>query len=138
MDALYTAVATSVGGRSGRVKSSDGLIDFQLSVPEGMGGPGGNYTNPEQMFAATYAACFNGAVLHVAKIRKVAVESVVTAKVSVLDDNGGHKLAVELDVDMPGVDRAEAEKILQAANRICPYSKATRNNIELTLKVTGK
>ncbi len=139
MDALYTAVATSVGGRSGHVKSSDGVLDFEVMPPKEMGGPGGPYTNPEQLFAAGYSACFGSAINHVALKQRKRVESAVTAKVSIGNKpEGGFMLAVEMDVEMAGIDQKEAEELVKEAHKVCPYSNATRNNVVVTLKVTTK
>ncbi len=136
MEVLYTAVATSVGGRSGHVRSSDGILDFEVRPPVQMGGPAGKYTNPEQLFAAGYAACFGSAVSHVALQKKLRPEFSVTARVSIgKKDGGGFQLAVEMDVEMKGVDRRMAEELVQAANLVCPYSNATRGNVEVALKV---
>lgn len=139
MEALYTAVATSVGGRNGQVKSSDGVLDFEVRPPVEMGGKGGPYTNPEQLFAAGYAACFGSAINHVALQKRLKIESVVTARVSIGNkEGGGFKLAVEMDVNIPKIDQKEAEELVKEAHQVCPYSNATRNNIEVTLKVTTK
>ena len=139
MEALYTAVATSVGGRNGQVKSSDGVLDFEVRPPVEMGGKGGPYTNPEQLFAAGYAACFGSAINHVALQKRLKVESVVTARVGIGNkEGGGFKLAVEMDVNIPQIDQKEAEELVKEAHQACPYSNATRNNIEVTLKVTTK
>lgn len=136
MEALYTAVATSVGGRSGHVKSSDGVLDFEVRPPKEMGGPGGNYTNPEQLFAAGYSACFGSALNHVALLKRKRIESTVTAKVSIgKKEDGGFMLAVEMDVKITGVEKKEAEELVKEAHQVCPYSNATRNNVEVTLKV---
>jgi lipoyl-dependent peroxiredoxin len=137
MNVLYTAQATATGGRAGKVESSDGVVKFDLSMPKALGGtetPG--TSNPEQLFAAGYAACFAGAVGLVARNAKVAVQSVeVTARVSIGRDDGGLGLAAELATRLPGVDRATAEKLVHEAHQVCPYSKATRNNIEVKLSV---
>jgi len=139
MEALYTAEATAYGeGRSGEVRSSDGVIDEVLSIPEEMGGPGGDATNPEQLFAAGYAACFNSAVAAAARAAKVQVaSSEVTAKVGIGPNGvGGFQLGVELAVKIPGLDQAVAEKLVEQAHQLCPYSNATRGNIEVALTVT--
>ncbi len=137
MEALYTAVATSVGGRSGHVKSSDGILDFEVRPPSQMGGPAGAYTNPEQLFAAGYSACFGSALAHVALQRKLRPESSITARVSIgKNEKGGYQLAVEMDVAIKGVDKKTAEELVREAHQVCPYSNATRGNIEVTLKVS--
>ncbi|ANZ36853.1 MULTISPECIES: organic hydroperoxide resistance protein [Lentzea] len=139
MEALYTAEATAYGeGRNGEVRSSDGVIDEVLSVPKEMGGPGGDATNPEQLFAAGYSACFNSAIAAVARAGKIQVaSSEVTAKVGIGSNGaGGFQLAVELAVKIPGLDQAVAEKLVEQAHQVCPYSNATRGNIEVALTVT--
>lgn len=136
---VYTATATATGGREGKIRSSDGVLEAALAVPKEMGGPGGALTNPEQLFAAGYAACFEGAVRLVAKEAKVSVgpETHVTAHVGVGPrEAGGFGLAVTLDVHLDGVDAAEAEKLAQAAHeQICPYSHATRGNVDVQIRV---
>ncbi|MGI5503563.1 organic hydroperoxide resistance protein [Lentzea sp. CA-135723] len=139
MEALYTAQATAYGeGRNGEVRSSDGVIDEILSVPKEMGGPGGDHTNPEQLFAAGYSACFNSAIAAVARAGKIQIaSSEVTAKVSIGSNGaGGFQLAAELAVNIPGLDQAVAEKLVEQAHQVCPYSNATRGNIEVALTVT--
>lgn len=137
MEAIYTAVVTSVGGRNGRVKSSDGILDFEVRLPKEMGGKDSGYTNPEQLFAAGYSACFSSAVNHVALQKKMRIEYTVTAKVSIgSKEGGGFQLAVEMDVNIPGIDQKTAEELVKEAHQVCPYSNATRNNMEVTLKVT--
>jgi len=138
MKKLYTATATVVGGRQGHGRSSDGKLDFDLSVPKEMGGPGGDGTNPEQLFALGYSACFLGAVHHVAKQQQKDIgEATVTGEVSFgTGDDGGFELAVELYCKLPGVSHEEAEAIVnEAHNKVCPYSKATRGNIPVNLIV---
>ncbi|MFL6078281.1 MAG: organic hydroperoxide resistance protein [Mycobacteriales bacterium] len=138
MKILYTAEATATGdGRNGHTRSSDGKVDFGLAVPTEMGGPGGAGTNPEQLFAAGYAACFHGALRLVARRENANVDgSEVTAKVGIgATGTGGFGLAVELDVHLPNVDTATAESLTAKAHEVCPYSNATRNNIDVTLTV---
>src|SRR6516225_8695443 len=112
MHALYTATATAVGGRNGSIRSSDGVLDLQLALPKELGGPGGAATNPEQLFAAGYAACFENALLRVARERKAPIrESSVTAHVGIgREDNGYFKLVVELEISVPNRDRAEVSE----------------------------
>ena len=137
MQPLYTAEATATGGREGRTSSSDGVLDLALAVPKEMGGPGGDATNPEQLFAAGYAACFHSALTLVARREREKVEgSSVTADVGIGQDGGGFGLAVELKVALPGVERDTAEALVAKAHEVCPYSKATRGNIEVTLTVS--
>ncbi|MDO3412722.1 organic hydroperoxide resistance protein [Saccharibacillus sp. CPCC 101409] len=139
MSALYTATATAVGGRDGKVTSSDGIIDISLKTPKGLGGPGGDGTNPEQLFAAGYTACFDSAlnlVIRKERIKEVTGTS-VTGDVSILKDeaDGGFKLEVKLNVSIQGVDADTAHKLVEAAHQVCPYSKATRGNIEVSLNI---
>ena len=131
---LYTAEATAVGGREGHVKSADGLIDIDLQPPVEMGGPGGA-SNPEELFAAGYAACFQGALGVVARRSKVIVDgSTVTAKVTIGTIEGGaFGLSVLLEVHIPDVDTETAQTLADGAHAVCPYSNATRGNIEVTV-----
>ncbi len=138
MDILYTAVATAVGGRQGRVQSDDGVLDTPLAHPKELGGPGGHATNPEQLFAAGYAACFENALLRVARERKAPLrESSVTARVGIgREVDGFFRLAVALEVSAPGRDRAEVEEFARIAHaEVCPYSRATRGNIDVAVSV---
>ncbi|MEU4445091.1 organic hydroperoxide resistance protein [Actinosynnema sp. NPDC050801] len=139
MQVLYTAQAIAVGdGRNGEVRSSDGVIDEQLSTPKELGGPGGDKTNPEQLFAAGYAACFHSALKVAARQAKVKLgETTVTAKVDLgPNGSGGFQLAVELVTHIPGVEQDVADGLAAAAHQICPYSNATRGNIEVALTTT--
>jgi osmotically inducible protein OsmC len=135
---LYTAEASTTGGRDGHARSSDGVLDVDVRVPEAMGGQGGG-TNPEQLFAAGYAACFQSALGVVSRRQKVdSSGSTVTGKVSIgTIDGGAFGLAVELDVAIPGVDADTAQKLADAAHLVCPYSNATRGNIEVTVNVAS-
>jgi Ohr subfamily peroxiredoxin len=137
MDILYTATAHATGdGRNGHATSDDGILDLDLRIPQEMGGPGGA-TNPEQLFAAGYAACFHSALKVVAGREKLDVTGTeVSASVGIgMTDAGGFGLAVELDVHAPALDRAVAEDLVAKAHQVCPYSNATRGNIEVTLTV---
>lgn len=139
MNVLYTAMATADGGREGHVASSDGNLDLELTLPKGLGGPeASGTTNPEQLFACGYAACFHSALKLVAKGMKVDAErSTVTAVVGIgMTAGGGFGLEVELEVNMPGVDHETAAEIAAKAHAVCPYSNATRNNIAVDLAVT--
>jgi lipoyl-dependent peroxiredoxin len=139
VNALYTAKATSTGAaRDGHVASSDGVLELDLSIPKGLGGAGGAGTNPEQLFAAGYAACFHSALQAVARLEKVKLAGTsVTAEVSIGKQDAGFGLAVELVVTVPDVERAQAEKLVDAAHQMCPYSNATRGNIDVTLTVVA-
>ncbi len=134
---LFEAQMTATGGREGKAHSPDGGFALTLSLPKELGGPGGDGTNPEQLFAAGYAACFLGAVKLVARQHKISVtdDSSVTAKVGMGPIPTGYALAVELEVALPGVDRALAQEIVEGAHQRCPYSNATRGNIDVKLTV---
>ena len=136
--AIYTAVATARGdGRNGEVTSSDGVIDESLAIPKEMGGPGGEKTNPEQLFAAGYSACFHSALQAVARQAKVSLPaSTVTAEVSLYKQDVGFGLGVELNVSLPGLEQGVADKLVEQAHQVCPYSNATRGNIEVALSTT--
>ncbi len=137
MNVLYTAEGTAWGGREGRAATSDGVLDVQLSIPTSMGGPGGAATNPEQLFAVGYAACFHSALKLVAARDKVDVaDSAITARVSIgANDSGGFGLEVELEAELPDVERSVAEALVAKAHEVCPYSNATRGNVPVTLTV---
>jgi osmotically inducible protein OsmC len=137
MRTLYTAVSTAHGGRDGHVRSSDGIVDLDLKTPKEMGGPGGAGTNPEQLFAAGYAACFESAMRAVArKQKKVLAGTSVTGHVSFnVNDDGKYVLSVELHGKVEGLTRDETQALMSAAHEVCPYSNATRGNIEVTLIV---
>ena len=135
MKTLYTAQATATGGREGRSETSDKKLSFQMSPPGG-NGPG---TNPEQLFAAGYSACFGSAVAHVAKLKKINVSEVkVQADVNLNQDDNGFFLSAALNVTLGGVDDATALEIVKTAHTVCPYSKATRGNIEVKLSANGQ
>ncbi|MEH0820585.1 MULTISPECIES: organic hydroperoxide resistance protein [unclassified Micromonospora] len=137
MQVLYTASALATGdGRDGHVRTSDGTVDLDLAVPKEMGGTGGA-ANPEQLFAAGYAACFHSALRLVARRAKADVSgSVVEAEVGIgPNGDGGFGLTVALLVDLPAVERTAAEQLVEAAHQVCPYSNATRGNIKVALTV---
>ncbi|MBO4140586.1 organic hydroperoxide resistance protein [Micromonospora tulbaghiae] len=137
MQVLYTASARATGdGRDGHVRTSDGTVELDLAVPKEMGGAGGA-ANPEQLFAAGYAACFHSALRVVARQAKADVSgSVVEAEVGIgPNGSGGYGLAVTLVVDLPAVERAAAEQLVDAAHQVCPYSNATRGNVQVTRTV---
>ncbi len=140
MKILYTAEATATGGREGHVQSSDGNLDVTLHVPQAMGGTAGAGTNPEQLFAAGYAACFQSALMTAARRKHIeASESVITSKVGIgPNGKGGFGLEVELDVQLPDVERTEGEKLVKLAHEVCPYSNATRGNIPVRLLLDGQ
>lgn len=134
---LYTARATSTGGRAGTSETSDGALKLTLSTPKELGGAGGPGANPEQLFACGYSACFIGAIKAVAARKKIALPSEVsiTADVGIGPVPTGFGLQVAMAVSIPGMDRATAEGLVAAAHQVCPYSNATRGNIEVTLTV---
>ena len=137
---LYIAEATVEGGREGHGRSSDGRLEVDLSVPQDIGGSGGPGTNPEQLFAVGFAACFQSALLSVADGRKLdASGSKLTSRVSIgPTDHGGFGLAVELDIVMPNLNRHDTEELMIRAHQLCPYSNAVRGNVEVTLSVGGE
>lgn len=135
MKIFYEAKAHSTGGRNGQVITDDGTLSLQLSIPKSLGGPGGEGTNPEQLFAAGYAACFDSALNHIARQRKVTLEeTAVDSTVGIGQrPDGNFGLAVTLAVKIVGVPREQAEELLHAADAACPYSNAIRNNVEVKL-----
>lgn len=137
METLYVARATSTGaGRQGHVRSDDGVIDHDLAMPKEMGGAGGPGTNPEQLFAAGYAACFHNALLRMARMAKFRIPgSRVTAETGIGRAGEGFGLTVTLIVEIPDVEHDVARELVDAAHRVCPYSNATRGNIDVELKV---
>jgi len=134
---LYTAHATATGGRDGRALSSDKVLDIQLSTPKELGGAGGPGTNPEQLFAAGYSACFIGALKFVAGKQKVALpaNTSITGNVGIGPIPTGFALAVKLEISAPGLPKEQVEKLVEAAHQVCPYSNATRGNVDVQLVV---
>lgn len=134
---LYTAHATSTGGRAGTSKSDDGRLTLNLSTPKELGGDGGPGTNPEQLFAAGYSACFIGAMKAVAGKMKISLpaEVSITADVGIGPIPNGFGIQVAMSISVPGMDKAAAEQLVAAAHQVCPYSNATRGNIDVTLTV---
>ncbi|MFJ4997443.1 organic hydroperoxide resistance protein [Microbacterium sp. NPDC088619] len=138
MDALYTAEALATGaGRNGRVTTGEGRLDLDLAIPKEMGGSGDG-ANPEQLFAAGYAACFHSALQTVARAQKVKIaDSSVGARVQIgSNGDGGFGLAVQLEVVLPDLPHEQAQSLADAAHQVCPYSNATRGNIDVTITVT--
>jgi osmotically inducible protein OsmC len=138
--AVYTAHATSTGGRTGTTQSSDGAIQLALVTPKELGGAGGAGTNPEQLFAAGYSACFIGAMKAVAARQKIVLPAEVSISASVsigpmTGKPGAFGIAVTMDISVPGMERAATEALVAAAHQVCPYSNATRGNIEVALTV---
>ncbi|AOE49919.1 organic hydroperoxide resistance protein [Kangiella sediminilitoris] len=133
----YTAKATATGGRAGKAKSDDGKLEVKLSTPKELGGSGGDGTNPEQLFAAGYSACFIGAMQHVAAQEKVKLpeDTSITGHVGIGPTDGGFAIDVELHVSVPGMEKSQAKDIVDKAHQVCPYSNATRNGVDVRLKV---
>lgn len=138
VDVKYSTKATATGGRDGTARSADGALDVALSTPKELGGAGGEGTNPEQLFAAGYSACFIGA-LKVAGQQlklKVPAETSVTATVGIGPrSEGGFGITADLVIDLPGLDRADAERLVELAHQTCPYSNATRGNVDVGVTV---
>ena len=134
---VYRAHAKATGGRDGRATSSDGVLDVKLGVPKEMGGAGGEVTNPEQLFAAGYSACFLGALKFVASKEKVKIpaEASIEGTVGIGEIPNGFGIEVQLDISLPGVERSVAEDLVKKAHVVCPYSNATRGNIGVTLTI---
>lgn len=137
MSNLYTAEASATGGRGGHTRSTDGRLDLDLSVPAEIGGDGGPGTNPEQLFAAGYASCFQGALGVVARRQKIELseDSTITARVGLQKSGLAFALDVELEGRFPGLTREQGEALMHAAHEVCPYSVATRGNVDVRLKV---
>ncbi|MGS0740714.1 organic hydroperoxide resistance protein [Glaciimonas sp. GG7] len=132
---LFTATATATGGRDGRATSSDSVLDVKLTTPKELGGAGGEGTNPEQLFAAGYSACFIGAMKFVASQDKITLpaDTAITGLVGIGQIPGGFGIEVELKISIPGMDKAAAQALVDKAHHVCPYSNATRGNVDVTL-----
>lgn len=132
---LYRAHAKATRGRDGRAVSSDGVLDVKLAVPKEMGGPGGDATNPEQLFAAGYSACFLGAIKFVAGKEKIAVppDASIEGEVGIGQIPSGFGIEVELKISLPGLPREQAQALVEKAHVVCPYSNATRGNVDVKL-----
>ena len=139
VDVKYTTSATATGGRDGRSTTKDGSLDVKLATPKELGGGGGPGNNPEQLFAAGYAACFLGAMKFVASqggTAKVPNDATVTSTVGIGPrSEGGFGITVALDIALPGVDNAQAQELVEKAHQVCPYSNATRGNVDVKLNV---
>ncbi|MDP8100819.1 organic hydroperoxide resistance protein [Phocoenobacter atlanticus] len=136
MKTLYSTTVTVTGGRNGNIKSDNGVLDLEVRMPKALGGQNDDFTNPEQLFAGGYAACFDSALNLVAQKSKVKIDSTITATVSILANaTGGFDLAVDLVADIQGVERETAQQLLEKAHQVCPYSNATRGNIEVTISL---
>jgi lipoyl-dependent peroxiredoxin len=139
MKALYSTTAKTHGGRNGHVETTDGLLKIDLAMPKELGGQGGA-TNPEQLFAAGYAACFESAIRHVARLQKISLEDAsMTSEVSLYPTpEQGFKLGVVLQAHISGLNQEDAEALVAKAHQVCPYSNAVRGNIEVQLSVSTK
>ena len=138
MDVLYTAQATARGGREGEVVSDDGVIDLTLTLPKELGGPGGDHSNPEQLFAAGYAACFHSALKRVAGQQKIDVEgSSITARVGLGVEGEAFGITATLIGAFPTLDAEAGRELMEAAHQVCPYSRATRGNVDVQLEVAS-
>lgn len=135
MKLLYQTQASATGGRNGHVVSADGVLDLKLAIPREMGGPGGALSNPEQLFAAGYAACFDSALAVVATQSKLKLAGTrVDATIGIgQNDAGGYGLAVKLEVTIPALPREQGQALLEKAHAVCPYSNALRGNVEVEL-----
>ena len=140
MKTIYSIGATATGGRNGQVKSENGVLDLEVKYPKALGGANDDFANPEMLFAAGYSSCFDNALNLVIKKSKAKTGvTTVTANIHLGQlENGGFGLAAQLDVNVPGVSQEEAENLVEQAHQICPYSNATRGNIEVKLNVSNK
>ncbi len=136
MSSILTTQATAVGGRNGHVTSSDGVVDFELSMPGTKGKEGVKTSNPEQLFAAGYASCFDGALNLIASKEKLKIESKTTAEISLLKDetDNGFKIGGKITVEISGLSQDEAQSLVEKAHAFCPYSKATKGNIDIEVE----
>lgn len=139
MKTLYSTKVTAIGGREGRAQSQDGNLNVALALPKQLGGPGGDATNPEQLFGAGYAACFESAIRHVARMKKISItQSSVTADISLLaKPEDGFALGAALTVRLADLPKEVAEALVQEAHQVCPYSNATRGNLDVQLTVVA-
>ncbi|OYY24954.1 MAG: organic hydroperoxide resistance protein [Azorhizobium sp. 35-67-15] len=138
VDVKYTTQATATGGRDGRSTTADGTLDVKLTTPKELGGAGGEGNNPEQLFAAGYSACFLGALKFVGGQEKVRIpaDATVTATVGIGPrSEGGFGITAALKISLPGIERAQAEDLVAKAHQVCPYSNATRNNVDVGLEI---
>jgi lipoyl-dependent peroxiredoxin len=136
MKTMYEAKATAIGGRNGKVTTEDGLLSFETRMPKELGGEGGEYANPEQLFATTYATCFGGALdLVISQAGVSAGQTAVSAIVGIGKTNDGLGLSAIIEAKIPGVEKVKAMELLEKAHTVCPYSKAIKNNVEVELKL---
>lgn len=139
METLYTATVTATGGRNGQVKSDNDVLNLEVRFPKALGGANDDYTNPEQLFAAGYAACFDSALNGVIRMEKIKTGiTTVEANVSIFkNETGGFQLAVKLNINIPRIDLEQAKAFTEKAHQVCPYSNATRNNVQVELVTTN-
>lgn len=136
MKTAYQTRAVATGGRNGRVVVDNGALDLEVRIPKSMGGSDGEYTNPEQLFAAGYAACFDSALNFVARMERLRITSTVTSTVSLMaSDTDGFSISIALDVEVNGVEKSKAHELLEKAHGACPYSKAIRNNVDVEINL---
>lgn len=136
MKEIYSTKATAVGGRNGHVSTEDGLLNLDVRMPRTLGGKGGDYTNPEQLFACGYAACFDSALNLVARMEKMRIESKTSATVGlIMNDDNTLSLSVKMEVKIVDLNKEKAKELVDKAHQVCPYSRATRNNIDVELIV---
>ncbi len=136
MDVLYTTVASFSGGGTGQATTEDGILKLEIRAPKEMGGPGGEYTNPEQLFAIGYASCFGSAINYAAMMKRKSIDSLVTATVHTgKKPEKGFQFKVDLDIRISGLEQKDAEELVEEAKQICPYSGAVKDNIEVKVKV---
>lgn len=135
MDILYITSATATGGMECRVRSEDGIVDLEIRAPKEMGGPGGEYTNPEQLFAVGFASCFLSAINYVAFSKMKRINASVMAEVETRNSHGGFKFSVKLDVQIEGMEQKDAEELVKVASTVCPYSNATKGNIDVEVNI---
>ncbi len=140
MEPIYKTEVTAEGGRNGKVKSADGVIELEVRIPKEMGGQGGAFTNPEQLFAAGYAACFDSALNFVALQNKIKLfNTKVTAKIGLISSpEEGFSITAELDVEIPDIEKERALEFIQLAHEACPYSKAVRNNVPVKINLVNR
>jgi len=135
MKTIYETKATAIGGRNGLIKSEDGVINMKVRIPTKLGGKGGNYTNPEQLFASGYAACFDSALNHIATINKLNIESTTSATIGLAKKNDSYQLTASLEVKIEGINAEAAKKLVDKAHTTCPYSNAIKNNIDVKINL---
>ncbi|MBS2098791.1 organic hydroperoxide resistance protein [Carboxylicivirga linearis] len=136
MKTIYQTTAEVSGGRNGKVKSNDGILDLEVRLPKAMGGANDDFTNPEQLFAAGYAACFDNALIYVAHQQKIRIKSKLEVTVALqMSETEGYNLCVQIEADIQGTDAETAQKLLEQAHATCPYSKAIKGNVVVELKL---